>query len=171
MTRWTICLAAIAALFTSTTELEAQRKAPLRNMIRNIGHGWNGGHQFRNSGYTMSYDTPSSAQTSEFQQANKQPTLASGSTAGGKVIPYMPGQNSIWNQQQNDPKVQPIKSQVSIQPWKSVLGDLNNSQFNGFTPNRLQPYTSPKPNPNAIQLKHGGNFKVPGQSVEWKSQQ
>ena len=171
MIRWTICLAAIAAVFASTNELEAQRKAPLRNMIRNMGHGWSGGNHFRNPGYNTSYYTPWSDHNPTSQQTNEQPTLAPVNNAGQTVTPYTPGQNSIWNPQRNDPKVQPIKTQVPNQSWSSVLGDLDNSPKNGFTPNRLQPYTTPKPNPNAIQLKHGGNFKVPGQSIEWKSRQ
>ena len=171
MIRWITCLAAMAALFASTNELEAQRKAPLRNMMRNIGHGWSGGNHLRNPGYNTSYYTPWSSHNATSQSANEQPTPAPVNDAGQDIIPYTPGQNSIWNPPRNDHQVQPIMTQVPNSAWNSVLDDMETSLNPEYTPKRLQPYSRPKPNPNAIQLKHGGNFKVPGQNIEWKSQQ
>jgi len=58
MLRWTVCFAVVAAMFATTTQVEAQRRAPLRNLFRNIGAGWGAGNHWQNPGHNTGYYNP-----------------------------------------------------------------------------------------------------------------
>lgn len=58
MLRFTVCFAVLAAMFASTAEVEAQRRAPLRNLFKNVGLGWGTGNHYQTPGYDTSYYNP-----------------------------------------------------------------------------------------------------------------
>ena len=172
MMRWTVCLAALATLFASTTELEAQRRAPVRNMIRTFGHGWGSGNHYRNPGHNSSHYVPWSETNSSYaNDGNAEPTPAPNTAPVQAAREYTPGAKSIWQNPANSKHIQPTFHPHYLPATTTVIRtpdqNLNTQAYR--IQHQLKPYHLKTKSPNAVQLKHGGNFQIPTRPTEWNS--
>ncbi len=170
MMRWTVCLAALATLFASTTELQAQRRAPVRNMFRNVGHGWGSGNHFRNPGHNSNYYVPWSETNSTHQNdGNTEPTMAPSIAPVQAAREYTPNANSVWQNPANSKQIQPIINPHYLPATATVIRSPNrNSGTQAYRiEQQLKPYHLKTDNPHAVELKHGGDFQIRTRPTQW----
>ena len=177
MLRWTTCLAVLVAVFASTTELEAQRRAPLRNLMRSIGHGWSSGYHSSNPGHNSSYYSPWSERntwTGESEIINQQTPGISPQTTPSTRTPTVepnsasrllnqPGTTS--NQIMHNPYYQ--RGNIINQSDQSQI--IQGQQIIQQRIKQLPPYHTKTTNPAAIEINHGGEFQVPANNSGWDS--
>ncbi len=119
MLRLTVCFAVLAATFASTTEVEAQRRAPLRNLFKNVGLGWGTGNHFQTPGYDSSYYNPYagtqySSQNNWQYQSQGQYMMDGQIINDGQIITQPPADGQIYQNaipDQTTPGQQPTPEQ------------------------------------------------------------
>ena len=81
MLRLTIALTVLVAMFAASSELQAQRRTPIRNVFRQIGVGWNSGYHVQTPGPVNNTYSPWSTTNTPGQhwQNNDQPAPGQGS--------------------------------------------------------------------------------------------
>ena len=165
MLRWTFSLALMATLFLSTTELQAQRRTPLRNMVRQLGHGWSSGYHAQTPGHDSSYYSPWSEQNlwqGDRPLANppaNQPTPVPPATidednAAYRILPRSTASGP--RQVIRNPHFQTGSS--SRNPAVRSIDDAS------WINQHLQPYHLPKANTQAVEINHGGDFRISPES-------
>lgn len=186
MLRWTVSLAVLVAMLAATTELEAQRRAPIRNMIRSIGHGWGTGNHWQNPGYDTGYYSP---------EQNWQIQGANGIIPDGQIIqPPVNGQSPsiqpqiqdnsasrLLNQQPYSPNYQ-INRGIQITPYQTIQNPQIRQPGTTGTINdqtrinqSLKPYHSER-SKSAIPINNGGGefqitpSRIPAGNTHWNSQ-
>lgn len=179
MLRWTVCLAVLAAMFASTTELEAQRRAPLRNLMRSVGHGWGSGYHDANPGHDSSYYSPWSEQNTwqgegQIINQNQTPTIQLQTTPNQTTPATEPNSASYLL---NQPST--IQKQIIHNPHYRSGNTTTTSTRSTITDqtriiqqqqiNQLKPYHSKNTSSTAIELNHGGEFQVPANDTGWDS--
>lgn len=171
MVRLITGFAVVAAMFAMTAETEAQRRTPLRNLIRSIGNGWGTGHHWRNPGHDPGYYHSWSGHGNWVQETD---TIINGAQPNQPTpTPATEDASAGWLNQQHQPNSwnhqtsQPIQQQGIQHPRsRSVINDQN---WN------LKPYHSRTRSESAIQIDQGGVFQItpaqtPGSNTGWSGQ-
>ena len=179
MLRWTISLSVAVIFFASTADLMAQRRTPIRNLLRSVGAGWSAGYHHRNPGWDTNYYNPYSPTHNSY---------IDGQFSDGQIIDgqYFP-QNSINTIQPQTAPVQPQpqpptpETPADAEPDNSAMRLLNqpgqttgsypiqhpttnqqitNQQITNQQINRyLKPYHQ-NTSAGGVPMNHGGNFQI-----------
>jgi hypothetical protein len=162
MWRWTISLSLLVTLLATTSELEAQRRAPLRNLIRSFGVGWGTGQQWQNPGYDSSYYSPwsprntpqHSGQIIEGQDLSTTPQSDTIFTNDSNSATRLLDEQTSINRQHiiRNPHFQSETTSILGQPQQIIDPDRVNDY--------LRPYHAPKTRGTGIEIDHGGEFQI-----------
>ena len=164
MLRLTIALTVLVATFAASSELQAQRRTPLRNVFRQVGVGWNSGYHVQTSGpINNSYSPWSSTNTpNQHWQNSEQPAPGQGSYFDRQ--PIQP-QSSIDNsatrllQPESGNSTGYFSGSRGVYRSATSNGDIapntweQNRQINQF----LQPWESSRGNATIIQNNQNWN--------------
>ena len=175
--RWTVSLTLLVAMLATTAELQGQKRAPVRNLIRNIGVGWGTGHHRQTPGHNSSYYSAWSQENSisnngQINNNGDIPTIRSQPTPA-RMAPII--EDNSASRILNQPPSISIQHQIIRDPHirNPDANSLLNEQIR--INQHLKPYHSGMMNPSAIQIDQGGHFQIessqtPANNARWNSQ-
>ncbi len=167
MLRLTVLLTLVVATFASTSDLQAQRRAPFRNMMRSLGHGWSSGYHWKTPGHDSSYYSPWS--DANVWQGERQ--MMDADHAAPQAMPtqsapldednsayhmLFPGTAAGQRQVIANPHFQPHRS--SRNRTTNPPGDVE--RMNQYLNQHLKPYLPRTIEPAAVEIDHGGDFRI-----------